>query len=92
MSPTVIVEAGQLCPPPPPPPPPPHPPFAEEVDALARRLSLKFFRMSVKEDFNVEEGKHGLNLCLKSAVEGGAGQGVLYPQLQRRSYIVCDCL
>ena len=29
----------------------------EEVDALARRLRLKLFRTSVKENFNVEQGE-----------------------------------
>jgi hypothetical protein len=28
----------------------------EEVDELARRLRLKLFRTSVKENFNVDEG------------------------------------
>ena len=31
----------------------------EEVDALARRLRLKLFRTSVKENFNVEQGGWG---------------------------------
>ena len=31
----------------------------EEVDALARRLRLKLFRTSVKENFNVEQGVRG---------------------------------
>ena len=29
----------------------------EEVDELAKRLRLKLFRTSVKENFNVDQGK-----------------------------------
>ena len=31
--------------------------YREEVNALAKKLRLKLFRSSVKEMFNVEEGK-----------------------------------
>ena len=31
-------------------------PFRDEVDALAKRLKLKLFRVSVKEGFNVDQG------------------------------------
>jgi len=30
--------------------------FSEEVEELAKRLKLRLFRTSVKEDFNVNEG------------------------------------
>lgn len=41
----------------------------EEVDALARRLRLKLFRTSVKENFNVEQGGWG-------SEKGREGSGV----------------
>lgn len=31
---------------------------SEEVDAVAKRLKLKLFRTSVKEDFNVNQGNY----------------------------------
>lgn len=37
------------------------PSFRDEVDALAKRLKLKLFRVSVKEGFNVEQGN--VELC-----------------------------
>ena len=36
--------------------PPGNPPCSEEVDELAKRLKLKLFRTSVKENFNVDQG------------------------------------
>jgi len=52
------------------PPPSPPPPYREEVDALARRLRLKLFRTSVKEDFNVNEGR-----CVPEILPGGSKWG-----------------
>lgn len=48
----------------------------EEVDALARRLRLKLFRTSVKENFNVEQGRWGSEKGRKgSGVEKKDGWG-----------------
>lgn len=34
---------------------------SEEAEALAKKLKLRFYRTSVKEDLNVSEGKVPLN-------------------------------
>ena len=37
-------------------------PFRDDVDALAKRLKLKLFRVSVKEGFNVDQGNASVML------------------------------
>lgn len=43
----------------------------EEVDALARRLRLKLFRTSVKENFNVEQGGWCVGGGMREEGKGG---------------------
>ena len=36
--------------------------FSDEAEALAKKLKLRFYRTSVKEDLNVKEGMHWARL------------------------------